>query len=155
MILSFFEYKSYKPYKIGDIVIYKNNYYYVIENSNEFKENITLLKVVPLTTQEVNNYGTGYINKYTTSPKGYVNNKLIYDVCLLGYDTSDFKHIVDLWTSKETNVDDLVSDTLGQNARLITVKKLMNNLGYNNDYQIKDTVLPWIYNIIHYSTMRA
>lgn len=113
MILSFFEYKSYKPYKIGDIVIYKNNYYYVIENSNEFKENITLLKVVPLTTQEVNNYGTGYINKYTTSPKGYVNNKLIYDVCLLGYDTSDFKHIVDLWTSKETNVDDLVSDTLG------------------------------------------
>ena len=77
---------SYKSYSIGDQVTYNNVNYYVIKDSNESEEAVTLLKAEPLTVDEVNQYGGvgteyNHVNVYATSSttadyyqKAYNNN---------------------------------------------------------------------------------
>ena len=69
----------YKQYDIGDIVTYKDNEYYVYEQSDKNKSYLKLLKKEPLTANEINTYGkddngnsvvnrnTFYVNKLTTN----------------------------------------------------------------------------------------
>ena len=60
---------TYKVYSVGDEVSYNNVDYYVIKDSSASEANVTLLKKIPLTTEEVNTYGgvgteNNVVNKY-------------------------------------------------------------------------------------------
>ncbi len=62
---------TYKSYKIGDEVTYNGINFYVIENSDENSDSVTLLKEEPLTVAEVNKYGgvgteNNHVNMYVT-----------------------------------------------------------------------------------------
>ena len=61
---------TYKEYKIGDIITYNGMNFYVIENSDENSDSVTMLKAEPLTVDEVNTYGidkngVSHVNRYT------------------------------------------------------------------------------------------
>ena len=45
---------TYTAYQVGDQVSYNNINYYVIKDSNELEESVTLLKAEPLSADEVN-----------------------------------------------------------------------------------------------------
>ena len=69
----------YKAYKIGDEVTYNKTKFYVIENSDENSDSVTLLKEEPLTVAEVNKYGgvgteNNHVNKYTKNSTGTAFN---------------------------------------------------------------------------------
>ena len=55
---------SYQAYSVGDTVTYNGIEFYVISPSDETSDSVTLLKAEPLTVDEVNTYGTGYVNNY-------------------------------------------------------------------------------------------
>ena len=60
---------AYKEYEIGDEITYRDELYYVIENSNKDENYITLLKDIPLTINELYKYGKDkddnlFINQY-------------------------------------------------------------------------------------------
>ena len=132
-----------KLYKAGEIVEYNGNEYYVLKDENINDTTITLLKATPLTEQEVNLYGVGHINNYTSySSKttkninnyggvafyssetcGYISVYDDYDTtgCKNDYESSDVKYIVDAWSR------DKVGDKLVQ-ARLIMIDEIETEL---------------------------
>ena len=134
---------TYDEYEIGDQVTYNNVDYRVIKNSSASESTVTLLKAEPLTTEEVNLYGAGHVNKYTRESMntaydsngyggvayytsdtcGYVNNNWVYDGCTTDYAQSDVKYIVDSWANAK------VQDGL-QEARLITKEEIDNYFAY-------------------------
>ena len=134
---------TYDEYEIGDIVAYNNVDYRVIKNSSASESTVALLKAEPLTTEEVNLYGAGHVNKYTRESMntaydsngyggvayytsdtcGYVNNNWVYDGCTTDYAQSDVKYIVDSWANAK------VQDGL-QEARLITKEEIDNYFAY-------------------------
>ena len=65
---------TYNAYEVGDEVTYNNVNYYVIKNSNQTDETVTMLKAEPLTVDEVNLYGMNHINKYTSESFGTAYN---------------------------------------------------------------------------------
>ena len=148
----------YQKYSIGDVVTYNGMNFYVIENSDESKDSVTLLKAEPLTVDEVNTYGgvgteNNHVNRYTYSSIGkacdiegyggmaYYSSATCgyvkglgenFDGCTTEYELSDVKYIVDAWTNDKLNSSDLTEDSLGYKTRLITFDDLINNLGYEN-----------------------
>ena len=108
---------TYTAYTIGNQVTYNNNNYYVIKDSDSTEESVTLLKAEPLTVAEVNEYGAGHINRYTSSSVGtaydsngyggiayytsetcgYVNNTWVETGCTTAYAQSEIKYVVDAW----------------------------------------------------------
>ena len=108
---------TYDSYKVGDEVTYNGVDYYVIKDSSTSEESVTLLKAEPLTVAEVNQYGTGHVNRYTTVSVGtafnlngyggmayytsetcrYVNNTFVSDGCKNDYAQSEIKYVVDAW----------------------------------------------------------
>ena len=164
---------TYKEYKIGDIITYNGMNFYVIENSDDMSDSITMLKAEPLTVDEVNTYGIGHINRYapdsvgTANNKngyggmvyyssetcGYVNNSMVYDGCTTDYAQSEVKYVVDAWAADKFQVSDLSVDETGYSARLITLDELKDNLGYeyfNNgsleEYRFTSDTPNWLYN---------
>lgn len=154
----------YKEFNVGDIITYKDSDYYVIKESSNSDDAVTLLKVNPLTLEEVSANGEGYINKAIESVKdnaidvnGYggvafysselCNSTLNRSGCRNDYKYSDIAFIVDSWSIHNLNEDDLK-----ESARLISVDDLSYNLGYekvNNPTAIRfnDITSPsWIYN---------
>ena len=143
-------------YAIGDIVTYSNIKFYVINNSNTAIDYVTLLKAEPLTVDEVNTYGVGHVNMYlppswdysqtarnrngyggmayySRETCGYPNNDYVATECITEYDQSDIKYVVDNWSNSIiVNGDDLVIDSLGYKARLITTTELIKNLKFTN-----------------------
>ena len=87
-------------YRIGDQITYKGENYYVIENSLESQDYITLLKGNPLTEKEVKAYGEykNTVNGYGTS--NYSNNST-------DYNTSIVKQTVDTWSEARFRNDEL------------------------------------------------
>ena len=146
--------KIYSEYKVGDKITYNGMEFYVIDDSDEKSNYVTVIKANPLTIQEVNEYGGGYLNKYTLSSKGtaydigryggvayYSSSTCGYTVlndvnsvvdsgCKLNYDDSDIKQIVDNWANKKLSKDDLCEDELGYEVRLITAEKLKEDFGF-------------------------
>lgn len=57
-------YKENYDYKIGDIVKYNSVEYYVIRNIKPNDDTIPVLKVKPLTYDEITKYGEGHVNMY-------------------------------------------------------------------------------------------
>ena len=106
-------------YSIGDEVTYNGVQYYVIENSSLENLTVKLLKVEPLTFQEVENYLEGTStnisnnNGYGEVEYGTTNN----------YTTSYVKIVVDTWANEN------VSNGL-EEARLITKEELESNFEF-------------------------
>ena len=146
---------AFKKYKVGDEIEYNNMYFYVIKDSGESDDSILLLKGLPLTVEEVNQYGIGHINRYTRiSPKEVYNSngfggmtyytsetcgdKPVSGVigwqytgteCFVDYSKSDIKFAVDGWATDNLNVEDLNKDSTGYSVRLIMYDDIVN-LGY-------------------------
>lgn len=120
--------KQYDSYKIGDQVTYKNETYYVIKDSDEINNTVTLLKAEPLTYEFVNRHAPGII--YTGSP-GKIGDYAFMAFYARAdgttdsdYGNSDIKKIVDLWQNEYLDINDLVDDDNdGAYARLITTSE--------------------------------
>ena len=141
---------TYKEYKIGDIITYNGMNFYVIENSDENSDSVTMLKAEPLLVDEVNTYGAGHVNRYTSSSVGtasnqngygriayytsetcgYVNSSYVSTGCTTDYARSEVKYVVDAWVKDKVKSIDLKEDETGYSARLITLDELTINLGY-------------------------
>ena len=79
-----------KAYKIGDEVTYNGINFYVIENSDENSDSVTLLKKEPLTVDEVNKYGgvgteNNHVNIYLTDDTSASYYQKAYDYDNTGY----------------------------------------------------------------------
>ena len=146
-------------YVIGDKITYNGMDFYVIENSDENKDTVTMLKAEPLTVDEVNTYGIGHVNMYATyntsstyqtasNQNGYGgmayytsttcgyptvgSSTMVTTGCTSDYTQSEVKYVVDAWAKDKFQSSDLKKDETGYSARLITYDELINNLGYNN-----------------------
>ena len=154
---------THKAYKIGDEVTYNGINFYVIENSDENSDSVTLLKEEPLTVDEVNKYGgvgteNNHVNMYFTSntsssyyqkardDNGYGEmqyyssstcgkngSEWITDECTTDYAKSEVKYVVDAWALDKLKASDLKEDKTGYSARLITSNELIDNLGYGDN----------------------
>ena len=135
---------TYNAYTVGDEVSYNNVAYRVIKASGTDESTVTLLKANPLTVAEVNQYGAGHINKYTSNSVGtaydlksdgtvggmayytsetcgYINNNWVYDGCTTDYAQSDIKYVVDSWKTAQA--------PSATEARLITFDEV-SSLGF-------------------------
>ena len=168
---------SYQAYSVGDEITYNGVDYYVIKDSSASEESVTLLKAEPLTVAEVNQYGgvgtaNNHVNLYSCysgetcyhtayNLNGYGALAYYSDVncgyatgtnytdsgCTINYSLSDVKYVVDAWAEAE------VSNGL-QEARLITIDELKDNLGYNHGDSVDDGKIDvnseytpsWVYN---------
>ena len=164
---------TYKEYKIGDIITYNGMNFYVIENSDDMSDSITMLKAEPLTVDEVNKYGKDHVNRYTdesvgtaydqngyggmayysSETCGYVNGSYVSAGCTTDYTQSEVKYVVDAWGKDKFKSSDLNVDETGYSVRLITYDELINNLGYNNatwsvsHWRVNPEYTPsWVYN---------
>ena len=164
---------TYKEYKIGDIITYNGMNFYVIADSDENSDSVTMLKAEPLTVDEVNKYGKDHVNRYgynsvgtaynengygemqyySSETCGYVNSSWILDSCTTDYAQSEVKYVVDAWAADKFKASDLIVDETGYSARLITIDELTNNMGYeiiNNGSAIygqkADSTPDWVYN---------
>ena len=127
---------TYTAYNVGDEVSYNGVDYYVIKDSDTTEDSVTLLKAEPLTVDEVNTYGVGHVNKYTSSATGtavdsngyggmayytsetcgYVNNEWVETGCKNDYSSSEIKYVVDSWKN--------VKAPLATEARLMTYDEI-------------------------------
>lgn len=144
---------NYKSYKVGDIVTYEGINFYVIADSDDDSDYVTLLKAEPLTVDEVNTYGKDHVNRYTrnsvgtaTDQNGYggmayyssatcgykngSSDSWIETGCTTDYAQSDIKYVVDAWVKDKFNSNDLSVDKTGYSARVLTYDELTTNLGY-------------------------
>ena len=139
--------QTYTAYQIGDTVTYNNINYYVIKDSSASEDSVTLLKAEPLTAEEITTYSAG------TGAQTNGNGDMQYGEASI-YLTSYIKTILDTWANAK------VPNGL-QEARLISIDDLKNNLGYELDtsattesYIKSETTPNWIYSdSYHYWTM--
>ena len=165
----------YQSYNIGDIITYNGMNFYVIENSDENSDSVTMLKAEPLTVDEVNKYGVGHINRYTrdsvgtaydlngygrmayysSETCGWVNSSWVETGCTTDYASSEVKYAVDAWAADKFQASDLKEDETGYSSRLITFDELLPNLGYNWSItsqglgvtpDVNSDVPDWVYN---------
>ena len=148
---------TYEAYSVGDEVTYNNVDYRVIKDSATTESTVTLLKVEPLSVEEVNTYGgvgtqdnhvnmyvcdesdkschqtaydkNGYggMAYYSSSTCGYNGSDWVYDGCTTDYAQSEIKYVVDAWKTAKAPA--------ATEARLITYEELLDNLGYENNYK--------------------
>ena len=143
----------YQTYSIGDEVTYNRMNFYVIENSDENSDSVTMLKAEPLTVDEVNKYGKDHINRYTSSSVGtaynengyggmtyyssetcgLVNSSWVETGCTNDYAQSEVKYAVDAWAKDKFQASDLKEDETGYSARLLTFEELTTKLGYDKN----------------------
>jgi prepilin-type N-terminal cleavage/methylation domain-containing protein len=156
---------TYTAYTVGNQVTYNGVDYYVIKDSGTKESTVTLLKAEPLSVQEVNTYGAGHVNRYTSSSVGtaynsngyggmqyyssstcgYNGSSWVYDGCTTNYAQSEIKYVVDAWKNAKAPA--------ATEARLITFDELKDNLGYelidNGSVQLwspTDSTPSWVYN---------
>ena len=151
---------TYSAYNVGDQITYNGINFYVIAPSDETQDSVTLLKAEPLTVDEVNTYGVGHVNMYTTwntshsdyqtaeyingyggmayysSPTcGYAiqgdSSSRSREGCTTDYASSEVKYAIDAWANDKFNSSDLKVDATGYSARLITIEELTTHLGYD------------------------
>ena len=158
---------TYQVYNVGDEVTYNNVLYRVIKDSGAKESAVTLLKLEPLTVEEVNFYGLGHVNMhtqisqetaynvngyggiayYTSSNCLFNGGGSIYGGCTTDYESSEIKYIVDAWAT------DKASNGL-QEARLIQYDEIIDNFDYERkkinpsteDWVPSATTPSWLYN---------
>ena len=135
---------AYEEYKIGDLIKYRDEYYFVIADSDENQEYITLLKKDPLTVDEVERYEGGEHPFFGGDNHSYI---MAYRECASGiplkqcnqiwnYDDSYINLVVSNWS--RSFKDDLITVD-NYKARVITIDELINNLGYEYSDYINDS----------------
>ena len=147
---------SFEEYKVGDEVVYNGMEFYVIADSDQNQDYVTLLKAESLTVDELNTYGVGHVNMYVTKDTSASYYQTAYDQngyggmsyyssttcgydetgtysstdCTNDYNKSDIKYVVDAWSTAKFAENALTKDSLGYKARLLTLEELATNLGY-------------------------
>ncbi len=139
-------------YNIGDIIYYDDIKFIVIKNSNSNDKYITLIKDTPLTVEEVEKYGKGYINtglETEGTPKnvdGYGSvtyysslkcNKSDKSMCTNKYDDSNIKHIIDNWANDNISKGFYSSRIINKNEledELMYIKEVISIGGTNYRY---------------------
>jgi len=106
---------AYEEYTVGDLIEYRDEYYFVIADSDEKQNYVTLLKYAPLTKVEINRYN----NSLSPSDEGAVLFSRNEIIKLLNKWSKDFS-------------DDLI-EVNGYKVRLINNDDLMDNFKY--DYE--------------------
>ena len=117
---------TYDAYEVGDEVTYNNVNYRVIKDSGTSESTVTLLKVEPLTYEEIQTYSAG-TGSAISNQDGY--GKMQYHSRNNNYDTSYIKSTLDAWAIAMIESSDLVEDSTGYSIRLLTIEDLVNNLG--------------------------
>ena len=166
---------AWSKYEIGNKVTYNENDYYVIKNSDENNDTVTMLKAEPLSVEEVNTYGgvgtaNNHVNMYNASSGdshyrtaynqngyggmayytsvdcGYGQDSNHTDTgCTTDYAQSEVKYVVDAWKTAKAPA--------ASEARLIKYDELIDNLGYDHAtwnasyWQVNPEYTPsWVYN---------
>ncbi len=94
----------YPEYNVGDTISYKGIDFYVIKASDENQSYVTLLKKVPLTTEEVDKYGAGHVNMYAKDFSDYtLHSSPQYDYIQKAYDQNGYGGIA--YYTSETCAD--------------------------------------------------
>ncbi len=132
---------AWSKYEVGDKVTYKGIDFYVIDESSEEEDGVTMLKADALKYNEVSDYlNNTEISRKIREENGYI--KIAYYTrdncvtagdnsgCITDYLLSDMKQVVDVWANNYLNMRDLVIDKEGYKVRLITYLELTDNLGY-------------------------
>lgn len=168
-----------REYAVGEEVSltkHGNEKYNIIWVGEDY---VTLLKQEPLTVDEINLYGgvgtennhinihaaprlreaydigdinhSGAMSYYTSETCGYPANRLVTTGCTASYNSSDVKYVVDNWASDKFEKSELVTDSNGYKARLITADEL-KTIGWPSCsteflYCELESITPyWIYN---------
>lgn len=135
--------KRYGVYKIGDTVTYKGIDFYVIEDSEEDKDYVKLLKAEPLDYDFVNSHAVGIItpskiyksNNYASIPYYYREegcNDNDNSLCDSNYLNSDIKKIVNMWQSEYLDIFDLIDDDNDTAYARLIKKEEYENINYSN-----------------------
>ena len=146
--------KAYEEYSIGDTVNYKNDSYYVIENSDSDTNYVTLLKAKPFTVDEINKYGQDengelFINRNVIN--GDDPEKKIYEFPDgsggVSFYNSDFCRAEYTWNVSSFKHNDSITNECKNTFEESDIKKLLDNWGANtfdsndliqvNDYKIR------------------
>ena len=142
---------AWSKYEVGDKVTYKGIDFYVIKDSEKNKDSVTMIKDNALKSSEMKDYlaSTEIIGKVIIDDTLRYNVLNIVDEylevayymesncktggnntgCNFDYSLSDIKQVVDVWANNYLNINDLVEDSTGYKARLITYDELTNDLG--------------------------
>ena len=126
---------TYKEYKKGDRIIYKNLIYYVIEDSNKYSNYIYLLRDLPLSQEQLKKYsGLDDIENRRVQYYVHDNCDLINNSeCDNKYKNSIVKKIVDNWAKSELNESDLV-EVDGYKAKILSYEDLLDNYPFKRDF---------------------
>ena len=136
--------EEYEEFKSGDLVRYKDIAFYVLFDSDSTEDSVQLLKMVPLTHEEINKYtdnkaymkvSNGNIVYKTSDDAQLYGNMAFYysdecynrwheDSCLNDYSISNVKKVVDLWVQENINADDIVELADGNQARLLSIDEI-------------------------------
>ena len=153
---------AYEAYELGTIIQYKGESFYVIEDSNSTKSTVILLKTEPLTVEEVNMYGEGYVNRYTPGSKGTAYDLNGYggiayyssltcdgasatSGCIASYNQSDIKYVVEGWADAKFGTSGY------EEARLITKEEYESTckeevrIGVSDEYTVLVPQYDWIH----------
>ena len=160
----------YQTYSIGDIITYNGMNFYVIADSDENSDSVTMLKAEPLKTSEVDLSGTEIVTKVTESTNdyndGYIHSAYLYSYtctsssllsgiatgCTTDYKLSSIKQIVDSWVANKFETINLKFYEVGYSARLITYDEYVSlcesveHQTPTNPYTSLDPVFDWMYN---------
>lgn len=155
---------AYKSYKVGDEVTYNGIDFYVIKNSSEDEDYVTLLKAEPLTVDEVNTYGgvgtdNNHVNMLGSDNDSYYQNAYnvngyggmsYHDQGSVGksnYENSAVKYVVDTWADSNFKNQDIIS------KRLLNYDDIINGIGYDENniiygwyISVTDKIPTWFYN---------
>lgn len=167
---------EYKEYSKGEAFNYNGVEFYVLEDSDYTESSLLLLKKTPLTLEEVNTYGAGFVNKYADNYQSQVNGygnvafktvepvytnkncivKKTDDVFIEGYDcadsisSSDVMNIIKNWTEDKFDISDLSHVANGNKYGILSDDVLINSYGYvKNSEQdlVKPEQIPnWLFN---------
>ena len=165
--------KPYDAYSVGDTFTLGTYSYHVIADSGSNQDYVVALKDTPLTTSELNTYGSGHLNRYTSGSVGtaydwndanhtggmayyrsetcgYPNGSYVDTGCTTSYNQSEVKYAVDAWAAAKFTDELKIVD--GYSARLLKIDEV-SNLGYewidNGSVELwqKTASIPdWVYN---------
>ena len=111
--------KAWSEYKIGDKVTYNDIEFYVIKDSDNKEDSVTMLKAEPLSYEEIQKYTEG-IDVQITNQNG--DGGMQYHLSSVEYSQSYIKLVVDAW--KAEKVPEAIE------VRLLTYDDLTDDLGY-------------------------
>ena len=124
-------------YKVGDEMTYNRISYYVLEDSDEMSDKVTLIKKEPIMSSEISSYlNTTEVGIRVDISEKYAKMYYYYGSecatsghlsgCTTEYAASEIKQIVDVWVDNYVNPNDLVSDSMGYKSRLITKDEVIS-----------------------------